>query len=74
MLLPILINAPTFEIYKSKQNDGENDKTNTIPFMDNNNNKISIQGEDLSVLKRVILQNLVRRLYQVLLKKRNNII
>ncbi|MER5176514.1 MAG: hypothetical protein ABJB73_12185 [Candidatus Nitrosocosmicus sp.] len=68
MLLPILINAPTFEIYKSNQKDMENEKTNTKTVINNNNNKTSLK-EDLSEFKQIILQNLVRRLYQVLLKE-----
>jgi tetratricopeptide (TPR) repeat protein len=66
-LLPILINAPTFEIYESKQKD--NDKEQKNRGSSENKDYKTAKEEDQSVFKRIILQNIVRRLYQTLLKE-----
>ena len=68
-LLPILINAPTFEIYESEQKDEDEKEQTSKGSSENSNNKTTSKEEDLSVFKRIILQNLVRRLYQTLLNE-----
>jgi tetratricopeptide (TPR) repeat protein/DNA polymerase III delta prime subunit len=68
--LPVLVNAPNFEIRKGKTlepNESDKDELDELLELIRNENKEKedkTEQIDLLEFKRVILQNLVRRLYQ----------
>ncbi len=69
-VLPVLVNAPNFEIWKGKLTSGDNseakrDDESKELIREGKTQRNTSKPTDLIEFKRVVLQNLVRRLYQL---------